>query len=104
MDWTQYSGDHPSKAIYARLSSAREMSGSHFQGNNAGDESKENGQNGQGQNGNGNGGAQGHKNFENKILLFLKYYDVYHEYLSIVGSILVSKHGDVSAICTAIRG
>lgn len=43
------------------------------------------------------------KNFRNEILLFLKYYDVYHEYLSIVGSILVDKHGPVSLICDAIR-
>ncbi len=43
------------------------------------------------------------KNYDNKILLFLKYYDVYHECLSLISSILINKNGNISLILKAIR-
>ncbi len=127
MDWIQYSGDSPSKAIYARLCSPKSLkcsksssspkapSGKSPQSEStelsqslafssfsqksmeieAEDEHKEMNHN--------KAASATSKNYENKILLFLKYYDVYHEYLSIVGSVLVEKHGPIESICTAIR-
>ena len=93
IDWHQYCGDNPTKGIYARLCVKNG-------GNNDNTECKTNNVDNNNNNNNNNGN---NKNYDNKILLFLKYYDVYHEYLSIVGSILVDKYGDIELICKAIR-
>ena len=135
MDWNQYSGDSPTKAIYARFCSATPTmpNAVHSDAFGFAPTSTSNAAVASGHGDDGDhksseeavapqsqsmmavaaqsqsvdvsvsqSGANG-KNFRNSILLFLKYYDVYHEYLTIVGSILVDKHGPVSLICDAIR-
>ena len=96
IDWQQYSGHTPSKAIYARLCDQQQQQKKNEsdiqQQQMGGDDDMKS----------VDAGSNG-KHFNNQILLFLKYYDIYHQYLSVVGSILIDRNGLVSEICEAIR-
>eukprot|EP01083_Nonionella_stella_P008630 24917_1 len=101
-DWSQYCGFHPTKAIFARLCGVEQGA----------DDSKMNGNSNmiQGPLSQSFGmpvydmsNTSGNRNENENILLFLKYYDVYNEYLSMIGSIVVDKTGSIASICEIIR-